>query len=230
MTTTSTFFEDRGCAIVTDEHIEALGERVGAFLRAAMPGEAKAKMIARRYAVSLSTAEKWLAGSPPGVKWLAMLINDLGAPFVRHVFEPLLGEASLSQRADRLVADMELLRKDLAHVDEATRRTLDLARAGDSVDGAGAGQRGLSAGAARGSDGGARDQAAPARPGGRLSGAARGLGVWLAGLALGLALADGGGWLPVPDDQAAQPIMQRAPRGGQHGRSLRLRQGREFDM
>ncbi|WP_200288177.1 hypothetical protein, partial [Rhodothalassium salexigens] len=150
MTTTSMIFEDRGCAIVTDEDIEALGERVGAFLRAAMPGDAKAKVIARRYAVSISTAEKWLAGSPPGVKWLAMLINDLGAPFVRHVFEPLLGEASLSQRADRLVADMELLRKDLAHVDAATQRTLDLARAGDSVDGAGAGQRGLSPVAASG--------------------------------------------------------------------------------
>ncbi|MBK1640252.1 hypothetical protein CKO24_14525, partial [Rhodothalassium salexigens DSM 2132] len=132
--------------MLADDLEEILGPRLADWLRSY-----DYKTVAAMFPPTApQTAKRWKAGSLPQVPHMAAMVERWGRPFVDHVFEPLLGDVPLERRAERIEADMRQLRKDLAHVDAATQRTLDLARAGDSVDGAGAGQRGLSPVAASG--------------------------------------------------------------------------------
>jgi len=65
--------------------IYGLGPRIAAFLRDAYPRD-RAKLIARRFDVSESTAERWLRGVAPTTAYLEEMYGEWGAPFVRAVF------------------------------------------------------------------------------------------------------------------------------------------------
>jgi len=62
-----------------------LGPRVAAFLREAYPRD-RAKLIARRFRVSESTAERWLRGHAPTTDHIEEMYGEWGTAFVMAVF------------------------------------------------------------------------------------------------------------------------------------------------
>ncbi len=100
-----------------DDAADVLGPRVAEWLE-----PYAAKELAQNLGVSVSTAEKWKAGHPPGLPHMAQMIEVWGQAFIEAVFGPLIQDPlTLEERAARIEQDMAALRRDIGEqLSEAT--------------------------------------------------------------------------------------------------------------
>lgn len=64
---------------------DGVGARIANFLRARYP-QHRAKILARTFSVSVSTAQRWLDGYPPTIHHLEQMYAEWGEPLIRAVF------------------------------------------------------------------------------------------------------------------------------------------------
>ena len=88
-----------------------IGLRVARFLRRTYPRD-RAKLIARRFDVSVPTANRWLAGYAPTTAHLEEMIAEWGLAFLEAVFTEAYVERD--ERIRHLEAELERLRSALA--------------------------------------------------------------------------------------------------------------------
>lgn len=89
-----------------------IGPRVARFLRATYPQD-RAKLIARRFGVSLSTAQRWLDGHAPTTAHLEAMFALWGEAFVRALFPEAL--AAHDRHAAALIKARATLMRELQH-------------------------------------------------------------------------------------------------------------------
>lgn len=89
-----------------------IGPRVARFLRATYPQD-RAKLIARRFGVSLSTAQRWLDGHAPTTAHLEAMFALWGEPFVRALFPEAF--AAHDRHAVALIEARATLMRELRH-------------------------------------------------------------------------------------------------------------------
>lgn len=73
-----------------------------------------AKLLAGWFGVSLKTAESWRAGHFPQMRHLLAMVERWGEGFAAHVLAPVLGEAPLAHRLDRLARELNLIQGEVA--------------------------------------------------------------------------------------------------------------------
>ena len=181
------------CSVLADDVEELVGPRLRDWMQ-----PYSAKWLAQTFDTSVSAAEKWKTGKLPAFKHMAAMLAYWGQSFADQVLEPVIADPrTLEQRAARIEQDMTALRKEIAHAERAQ------GLGGGAADQAGD-QDGRRDAADRSSR--ASTQRGPA------ASARRTLGFLVVGISLGLTLAHAGNFLPMPEDEPAQPIQRRAPR------------------
>lgn len=73
-----------------------------------------AKLLAGWFGVSLKTAESWRAGHFPQMRHLLAMVERWGEGFAAHVLAPVLGEAPLAHRLDRLARELTMIQGEVA--------------------------------------------------------------------------------------------------------------------
>ncbi|WP_395830291.1 hypothetical protein [Elstera sp.] len=73
-----------------------------------------AKLLAGWFGVSLKTAESWRAGHFPQMRHLLAMVERWGEGFAAHVLAPVLGEAPLVARLDRLARELTMIQGEVA--------------------------------------------------------------------------------------------------------------------
>jgi hypothetical protein len=89
--------------------VHPVGERIAAWI-----DPYPAKVLAGRFGVSVKTAESWRAGHFPQVRHLLAMVEAWGEGFAAHVFAPVLGEAPLAHRLDRLARELTIIQGEVA--------------------------------------------------------------------------------------------------------------------
>ncbi|GFZ80859.1 hypothetical protein GCM10011497_06760 [Elstera cyanobacteriorum] len=89
--------------------VHPVGERIAAWV-----DPYPAKVLAARFAVSVKTAESWRAGHFPQMRHLLAMVEAWGEGFAAHVFAPVLGEAPLAHRLDRLARELTIIQGEVA--------------------------------------------------------------------------------------------------------------------
>jgi len=168
--------------------LEAMRPVFGAWARRRAVAE-----LQRATGAAERTVWAWRRGELPKSRHMAALARVWGEPFLREVFAPALdGPETIDARLRRVEAEHAAIRASLR---EGAHVTDDLVVARKRADGRG-----------RGAD------AAGAAGRGALAAVGRGAALTLFGLALGVAVAQGGGYLDAGDDG---PVMRiQRPRGG----------------
>lgn len=97
-----------------------LGERWAAELRRVYAGPAQAKAVARAFDIDVRTAEAWLGGRPPGVRFLTIAWMLHGAGFVMAVLAPT--PAPTEHQVQRIKRDGAALGVRLARLERSRVR------------------------------------------------------------------------------------------------------------